>query len=262
MDVSERFAELVAGDEDLLRLDEAALLVAAHARADLDIAAELDLLDRLAARAPEPTLDGVRALLFRDLGFTGNDVDYYDERNSYLDQVLHRRTGIPITLSVVVMEVGRRLGVPLSGVSMPGHFLLRDKVDPDVFVDAFARGALLDRDGARARFMLVQGPGATFDDAFLEPVGKRTIVDRILANLELIASRRADRAMLGWVLRLRTTIPGGDPAATVRYASVLAADGRIGPAADVLDRLADAATDPEAAAAVRAEAARIRALLN
>lgn len=262
MDASVRFAQVVGGDEDYLPLDEAALLIAAHATPGLDVAAQLARLDELADQVREPTLDGLRSLLFRDLGFTGNQVDYYDPRNSYLDAVLDRRTGIPITLSVVVMEVGRRVGVPLSGVSMPGHFLLRDKVDPDVFVDPFARGAILDREGCRARFLLVQGPGAAFDHTFLEPVGRRAIVDRMLANLELVADHLGDRRMLGWVLGLRSVLPGVGPDVTQRFAAVLAAGGRLDEAAEVLDQLAGSSPDQVLADAVAAEARRLRARLN
>src|SRR5256885_16075663 len=128
MDPTGRFAELVNGLEAALPLDEAGLLIAAHAKPELDVGEQLARFDALADRVGEPTLDGLRRLLFRDLGFAGNEDDYFDPRNSYLDDVLERRTGIPISLAVVMMEVGRRVGVPLSGVSMPGHFLVPDKV--------------------------------------------------------------------------------------------------------------------------------------
>lgn len=205
MDPTTRFAQLVVGPEESLPLDEAALLIAAHAHPGLDVDAQLGRLDVLAGEVREPTLDGLRRLLFRDLGFSGNDVDYYDPSNSYLDDVLDRRTGIPITLAVLMLEVGRRVGVPLWGVSMPGHFLVRDKVDPEVFVDPFARGLVLDRRGAKARFLQVQGPGAVFDPSFLEPVGRLAIVSRMLANLEGVARQRADVGMLRWVRGLRAT---------------------------------------------------------
>ena len=208
VDPTARFLEVVHAPEPALPLDEAALLIAAHAQPGLDVAEQLARLDDLASQAGEPTLDGLRRLLFRDLGFGGNAAEYYDPRNSYLDAVLDRRTGIPISLAVVMLEVGRRLAVPLSGVSMPGHFLVRDKVDPDVFVDPFAGGMLLDEAGCRLRFHGVHGPEATFDESFLQSVGRLAIVARMLANLEIIAARRGDRAMHLWVLRLRAGLPG------------------------------------------------------
>jgi regulator of sirC expression with transglutaminase-like and TPR domain len=207
MNPTARFTELVNGPEPSLPLDEAGLLIAAHAKPGLDIGAQLAKFDELAGQVREPTLDGLRRLLFRDLGFAGNEEDYYDPRNSYLDDVLERRTGLPITLAIVMMEVGRRLGVPLSGVSMPGHFLVRDKVDPEVFIDPFARGLVLDRRGCQLRFHGVHGVDAVFDPAFLEPVGRRAIIERVLANLEGIAAGRGERNMLTWVLRLRAAMP-------------------------------------------------------
>jgi regulator of sirC expression with transglutaminase-like and TPR domain len=208
--------------EAAIPLDRVAFLIAAHAHPDLELDAELARLDALAERAGEPTLDGLRRLLFRDLGFAGNADDYYDPRNSFLDDVLDRRLGIPISLAVLVLEVGRRLGVPLAGVSMPGHFLLRDKVDPEVFVDPFDRGLILDRRACQLRFHGVHGADATFDPAFLDPVGKLAIVDRMLANLDGVAVRAGDLGMLAWVLRLRTALPAADDAVAARLAAVQA----------------------------------------
>jgi regulator of sirC expression with transglutaminase-like and TPR domain len=251
MDTTERFAELVTGPEGSLPLDEAALLIAAHDHPGLDVAAQLARLDALAESVREPTLTGLRRLLFRELGFTGDEIDYYDPRNSFLDQVVERRVGLPITLAVVMLEVGRRIGVPLAGVSMPGHFLVRDKVDPEVFVDPFAHGAELDRRGAEARFHVVQGPGSVFDPAFLEPVGRRAIVARMLANLETGATLRSDRATLAWVLRLRTRLPEVDAGAARKLAAVLSSSGRYDEAAGVLEDAGD-----------EAAAQRLRSKLN
>ena len=124
---------------DDFALDEACLLIAGHARPGIDIERCLGELDRLAGEVLPPTLDGLVSTLFGGSGFRGNADDYYDPDNSYLDQVLQRRLGLPITLAVLAIEVGRRAGVPLWGVSMPGHFLLRDKVDPSVFLDQIGR---------------------------------------------------------------------------------------------------------------------------
>lgn len=253
LDPAARFAEVVRVPEAALPLDEAALLIAACAQPGLDVGAQLARLDELAVSVWEPTLDALRKRLFGELGFNGDDDDYYDPRNSYLNEVLDRRVGLPITLSIVLMEVGRRIGVPLAGVSMPGHFLVRDKVDPSVFVDPFARGIELDRLGCEVRFRAVHGPGANFDPAFLEPVGRRSIMARMLANLETVAMGRSDRAMLTWVLRLRSAMPDSGADERRRLASVLAASGRYDLAADVLDELGDSGAPA---------AARLRAKLN
>lgn len=262
MDPTARFTELVAGPEAALPLDEAGLLISAHAQPGLDVDAQLARFDELAAQVGDPTLTGLRRLLFRDLGFTGNGVDYYDPRNSYLDVVLDRRMGIPISLAVVVLEVGRRVSVPLAGVSMPGHFLLRDKVDPEVFVDPFAGGAVLDRAAAQLRFHGVHGPDATFDPAFLEPVGRRSILDRQLANLEAIAAAQGERFALAWILRLRVAIPGSAAVTKERLANALAAAGQLVEAAALLDELAGQAIDEETAGRVAQAARAVRARLN
>lgn len=262
MDLTARFADLVQGPEAAIPLDEISFLLSGHAQPGLDVAAQLALLDRLADGVWAPTLDALRKHLFVELGFSGADVDYYDPRNSYLDEVIERRLGLPITLSVLMMEVGRRIGVPLAGVSMPGHFLVRDKVDPEVFVDPFARGAELDRLGCERRFLGVQGPGAVFDEAFLEPVGKRSIVTRMLANLETVATMRGDRGLLAWVLGLRTDMPEVSPAERRRLASVLASSGRYLEAADALERLATEVDDARTASDAAAAAGRLRAKLN
>lgn len=254
----ERFAALAGGPEPAIPLDEAALVLAAATRGTGEVEAGLAALDALAAEVPAPTLDGLRALLFRDLGFAGNAEDYHDPANSWLDEVIERRVGIPITLAVLMLEVGRRVGIPLAGVSMPGHFLVRDKVDPGVYIDPFARGQVLDRGGCAARFHAVHGPGAVFDDAFLEPVGKRAILVRMLANLESVAGIRSDRELLLRAVSLRAAMPGAVLADHQRHATALAAGGRFREAAEVLDRYAAAGGSGSVAAA----AERFRARLN
>ncbi|HUF32515.1 MAG TPA: transglutaminase-like domain-containing protein [Acidimicrobiales bacterium] len=262
MDATARFVELVHRPEGAIPLDEAALLIAAHAHPDLDPAAGQARLDEIAGGVLGSTLDALRRHLFVELGFTGDDVHYHDLRNSFLDDVLERRVGIPITLSVVMIEVGRRVGVPLSGVSMPGHFLVRDGIDPDVFVDAFARGAVLDEAACRQRFHQVHGPGAEFDPAFLRPVGTVAIITRMLGNLEGIATTSGDRDLLSWVLTLRSSMPDAGGAEHRKLAAVLASSGRFGEAAGILDRLAGEHPDEASSAQLAQAAHRLRAKLN
>jgi regulator of sirC expression with transglutaminase-like and TPR domain len=213
-DPTARFGAVLEGAERGVRLDEAALLIAAHVDHDLDMNAELARLDDIAARCPEPTLDGVLALLFRDLGFRGDTDDYYDPANSLLHEVVTRRRGIPITLSVLVMEIGRRVGAPTSGVSMPGHFLVRDRVDTEVFVDAYHRGAILDRHACRRLFDTLHRGRLDFDDSFLEPVGAHAILTRILMNLRAIYVAHRDEGAVVWVQRLLALVPGASPEET------------------------------------------------
>jgi len=205
---TERFEALMARREAEVRLDEAALLVAAHAYPALDVDSELDRIDRIADGCRAPTLDGVLDHLFGELRLRGNHQDYEDPRNSFLNDVITRRLGIPITMSILVLEAGRRVGAPLAPVNMPGHFLLRDRVDPSLFIDAFAGGARLDAAGCEARFREMLGAAVPFDPLFLEPAGAFAVVARLLANLKGIYGRRRDHGALAWVLRLRAAVPG------------------------------------------------------
>jgi hypothetical protein len=164
VDITDRFAELVRGPEERCQLDLGALLIAAHARRDLDVDAELQRLDELAASCPGSDVEALTAHLCGTEGFRGDTDDYSNPRNSLLDVVLDRRLGIPISLSIVVLEVGRRLDIPLQGVGMPGHFLVRDAKDDDVFVDPFHR-VQLDRAGALwSQCLRVLVPGTTVTD--------------------------------------------------------------------------------------------------
>ncbi|MFN8038155.1 MAG: transglutaminase-like domain-containing protein [Acidimicrobiales bacterium] len=261
MEPTQRFADLVGGPPAGVALDEAALLIAAHAHPGLDVDAELARIDDLAAGCPAPTLDALVDHLFVELGFRGNRCAYYDPRNSYLNDVIDRRLGIPITLSVLTLAVGRRIGVPLAPVSMPGHFLLRDRVDPATFVDPFAGGALLDEAGCATRFRAIQGDEAPFDPSYLQPVEAPTVLSRMLANLRSIFQAGHDRAALTWVLRLRTLLPDAGAEDRADLAAVLAATGHLTEAARQYDDLAGQ-VGGELGAGYAASAHRLRARLN
>jgi regulator of sirC expression with transglutaminase-like and TPR domain len=257
---TERFTELVALDDASIPLDEVALRVAAHALPELDVLHELGRLDRLASKCSDPTLHGLLRLLFRDQGFTGNRADYYDPRNSFLNEVLNRRLGIPISLSVLVMEIGRRLGVPLAGVGMPGHFLVRDKVDPGVFVDAFSGGVLLDQHGCELLFQSVQGAGRPLDPDFLLPIERSAIVSRLLGNLRAIYAQRRDTNSLLWVTRLRTRLPDADDTVWREHATILANAGHVIDAIKAFEQAAHLAPNRQPSDQLAAD--RLRARLN
>ena len=199
MEATERFAKLVETRGEQIPLDEAAVLIAESARARARSGGRAGRARRAGPVLPGYTLDALVPHLFGRGGFGPDRSDYYDPRNSLLNHVLERRVGIPITLSVVALEVGRRIGVPMAGVGMPGHFLLRDKVDRSVFIDPFHGGRLLDARGCRELFHQVTGAGTSWSEEFLEPVGNLSIVARMLNNLRAIYSRRQDlaRAALG-----------------------------------------------------------------
>ncbi|HEX3623024.1 MAG TPA: transglutaminase-like domain-containing protein [Acidimicrobiales bacterium] len=258
MDPTIRFTELVQGPEDALALDEAALLIAAHAHPGLDLDLQLAKVDALAGGVDDRTLEAWRRRLFVELGFSGNVHRYYDPANSFLDDVMRRRKGLPITLSVLGMEVGRRVGLRLEGVGMPGHFLLRH--GPDAYVDPFDGGRLMDRDQCVERFRALHGPNARFRSQYLNPVGPLAILSRILNNLKSVYVGRSDVAALSWVFDLRMALPGASPLERREWARVLGASGRFLEAATQMEELIDLV--PAQEDALRTEAAGFRARLN
>jgi regulator of sirC expression with transglutaminase-like and TPR domain len=202
-----RFAAAVSdrttGD---VRLDVAALCIAAHAHPGLDVDEWCGRLDELADGCDDPTFDGLRAYLFGHHGFRGNVDDYSDPENSFLDTVLVRRTGIPITLSLVMMEVGRRLGVDIVGVGMPGHFLVQDGARPGVWCDPFHGGRRLDLDGCRALFDRLHGGARAFHPGYLAPATSCEMLARMLTNLEH-GRLATDPLALAWMCQLHLTLP-------------------------------------------------------
>ncbi len=177
-------------------------MIAEDAYPGLDVGGYLGEIDALALRlrasvrnpSVEERLVALNELLFEELGYRGNTEDYYDPRNSYLNQVIERRTGIPITLSVLYMEVGRRAGLPLEGVSFPGHFLVRLPLQGGTLVlDPFSGGAPQSESELRERLQRVipqdaaEVPVSELPlDQFLEPATKRQILARLLRNLKVI----------------------------------------------------------------------------
>jgi regulator of sirC expression with transglutaminase-like and TPR domain len=206
MDASERFAAAVAAPAGEMRLDVAAFCLAAHAHPTVDVDEQCARLDRLARRCPTPTFDGMRAYLFESLGFRGDTRDYGDPENSFLDSVLERRVGIPISLAVMMMEIGRRIGVPVHGVGMPGHFLVMDAARDDVWCDPFHGGAVYDVEGCRRLFARVHGNARGFSRAMVAPTDPHVIIARMLANLEG-GRLAADPIAMGWLCELHMSLP-------------------------------------------------------
>ena len=250
-DALARFAALVAGPDDALPLDEAMLLVAAQAHPELDVARELARLDELAAGVDDPSLDGVVERLCVELGFTGDDDDYYAARNSLLPDVVERRRGIPISLAVVAMEVGRRCGVDVVGVGLPGHFLVRASNRPHRHVDLFHGGRELDQDEVRAAVPPDRRRRARGTRPTCGPAATVTILVRVLSNLAGAHRRAGDREGLCWALQLRHRLPGVTGAEHRELGLLLGASGRFDEGAEVLERTGEA-RDREAAARLRA----------
>ncbi len=201
----ERFAQLVSGPEEELDLAEAALLIAQEEHPELDVAGYLRRLDGLAAavrarlpEAPEPAdiIHSLNIQLFGEEGLAGNESEYYDPRNSFLNEVLDRKRGIPITLSVIYLEVGRRLGLPLAGVGFPGHFLVKySGADGELVLDPFAGGVTLSREELAQKLRRMYGDANPFlaqIPQLLAPASKKEILLRMLHNLKGIYLQQND----------------------------------------------------------------------
>lgn len=227
----DRFSSLVSLEEERIDLARACLQVAEDAYPGLDVDGYLGEIERFAGRlrarldpaaSTEERVIALNEFLFGDLGFHGNTRDYYDPRNSYLNEVIDRRRGIPLTLSVLYMEIGRRIDLRLEGVSFPGHFLVRMRMRGGTLVlDPFAGGAPQSGEELRERLQRViprategwkDARGVAVSDLpleqFLEPATKRQILARLLRNLKGIY-READQPerLLGVLNRMLEVSP-------------------------------------------------------
>jgi len=202
------FASLLEADDDHILLAEAALTIARIEYPGLAFAPYLATLNDLAARVQSrlphvaETRDVIAALntvLFDEEGFSGNCDDYYDPRNSFLNDVLERKTGIPITLALVYLEVARRVGFPLFGVGMPGHFLLKhyDQDGRETFIDAFNSGRIMTADDCQRRLDEIYAGQMALQPHFLMSMTRRQILTRMLNNLKgiYLSSRKLKRAL-------------------------------------------------------------------
>jgi regulator of sirC expression with transglutaminase-like and TPR domain len=213
-----RFQDLIDGPDEQINLAEAALLIAKNAYRDLDIASYLAQIDqlavRLSSRLPESSsvterIQALNRFLFQEQGFAPNVDDYYDPRNSYLNDVLERRVGIPITLSILYIEVGRRIGLPLKGVSFPGHFLVKCQVQEGMVVlDPYCSGASLSLHDLQQRLREVKGGEVSraIIAGMLVAANNREILGRVLRNLKAIYLAREDDnqalAIMDWIMAL------------------------------------------------------------
>lgn len=192
------------GDDELPLLDTA-LLIARDEYPDLDAGGYTAQVDTYAA-ALRPQLEGdidlpsrltaINRYLFEEVGFAGNNQQYDDPRNSYLNDVVDRKLGIPISLAVIQIEVTRRLGLPLDGISFPGHFLVRLPVDDGILVlDPFNKGRPVSAEELRERASPHLGGRAPDDQQLLQilaPATHRMILVRMLRNLKGLYSERGD----------------------------------------------------------------------
>jgi regulator of sirC expression with transglutaminase-like and TPR domain len=225
------FAALIADEKDRYSLAEACLFIAQDVYPDLDVQHYMAEIERMAARLrgrlspdadAQAKVESLNEFLFEDLGFAGDGDDYYDPRNSYLNEVLERRRGIPITLSIVYMELGRKIGLPLEGISFPGHFLVRLALrGRTLILDPFSGGGLLSEQDLRKLLKrVIAGSGRaglrSADnvadelplDQFLEAATHRQILARVLRNLKNIYREKDEpRSLLKVIDRLIVVMP-------------------------------------------------------
>ncbi|MFK0730642.1 MAG: SirB1 family protein [Gloeotrichia echinulata GP01] len=205
--------------DEHIDLAKAALYIAQEEYPDLDPEEYLNALDTMAvelqerlpdSRYPLRVIQCINQYLYDDLRFSGNKTDYYDPRNSFLNDVIDRRLGIPITLALVYLEVSRRIDFPMMGVGMPGHFLIRPDIsDVEMFVDAFDRGNVIFSQDCQERLSDMFQQPVTLKPEFLAPVNNRQFLARMLTNLKFIYLKQQNLAKtLAAVDRILLLFPG------------------------------------------------------
>ncbi len=199
----DRLEDILARPDREMNLAEAALLVAAEEYPDLDVRSYLVRLDEMGVALrhrledeprPERAIMALNRYLFQEQGFRGNVEQYYDARNSYLNEVMDRRTGIPITLSTIFMEVARRAGLEVEGVGLPGHFVVRvlTPLRP-LLVDPFHGGMLLTEKDCQERLDRIFSGKVKLEAEMLRPCRRKDMLERILRNLKAIYLRDQDK---------------------------------------------------------------------
>jgi regulator of sirC expression with transglutaminase-like and TPR domain len=241
-----RFIEIVSRNEEGVNLAEAALLIAAEEYPRLDIARYLEKLENFGARARERAanlttapelITALNVTLFTELGFQGNRENYYDPRNSFLNEVIDRRTGIPITLSVVYIEVARQIGFTVEGVGLPGHFVAGHFTpSTEYFIDVFNDGRLLSENACADLVAGMSQGKVKFESAHLDPVTKKQILTRMLSNLLAIYSASQDyRRAVAAIERILLIMPNS--LSHIReYGLLLAQAGSTNQAIEQLER--------------------------
>jgi len=213
------FRRTVVRPEDQIDLGRAALTIAQVDYPDLDIAAYLARIDELAATVTDRLISksdifrsiaALNLVLFQSHGFRGNRDDYFDPKNSFLNEVIDRKRGIPITLSVLYMEVAQRTGLRLEGVGFPGHFLVKVAGEgDDIVLDPYNGGEIVSMDQLAKMLYALYGGKVPFHPDFLEPATKKQILTRILNNLNVIYLKQHNWAKgLAVVDRLMILDPG------------------------------------------------------
>ena len=261
------FAEIVSRGDEHIDLAHAALLIAAEEYPNLDPGVYFERLDHFADLARERVADAcdagdvitaLNSVMFDVLGFRGNRENYYDPRNSFLNQVIDRRTGIPITMTVVYIEVARRIGFPIKGVGLPFHFIAKHEAQSgDIFIDPFNEGRVLGVAGCSELVAGVSGGKLELREEHLAPVTKREILSRILSNLLGIYSASDHSRALAAIERILLIDPGSTPHIRDRGLLLNRLGDRTGAIAE-LERYLSLNPDAPDAESVRGEIKSIR----
>jgi regulator of sirC expression with transglutaminase-like and TPR domain len=213
------FVRMMDRPDSALDLARTALLVAAESDPGIDVEAELARIeawgDELRGRMQPgwnnlQKLARLRAFLFEELGFRGDRADYFSPSNSLLHRVVERRRGVPLTLGILMLELGWRIGMPLEGVGFPGHFLVRLAGEPgDLLLDPFARGRSVHEEDCRQMLFASTRGLMDYDPSLIASVGKRDMILRLLNNLRSAYVRAGEASMaLAAVDRLLLLAPG------------------------------------------------------
>jgi regulator of sirC expression with transglutaminase-like and TPR domain len=219
--IDKEFSRMASLPDDQIDLAHGALSIAKSAYPDLDESVYLDYLDRIAAKIepdfaadedPAGFIAAINHVLFDKERFRGNREDYYDPDNSFLNRVIDRKTGIPITLSVIYIEIARRLGLDVHGVGLPGHFIVAlYHRSGEFFIDPFNRGDIRTLDDCLEIVRDYTSGAEASGLHWLKPVGKTEILARMLRNLKLIYARQDNDVMLfkmtHWILTLQPDAP-------------------------------------------------------
>jgi regulator of sirC expression with transglutaminase-like and TPR domain len=216
--LEEDFKHVGALPDDYIDLEKNALLIARYAYPSLDTDAYTQKLEEMATEvrermgrrvSGEEAVKTLNRYLFSEQGFRGNTKNYYEADNSYLNRVIDRRMGIPISLSTIYLLIGRRLGLPLNGIGMPGHFLVKFESERyKIFIDCFNAGALLSEKDC-GRFLVQAGYG--FEEKYLQRSSNRILLIRMLKNLIAIYSKLDDHVKAGRLNRFMQVLSGGQP---------------------------------------------------
>ncbi|HTO91869.1 MAG TPA: transglutaminase-like domain-containing protein [Candidatus Sulfotelmatobacter sp.] len=266
--IRQDFIRSVERPEPAMDLARTALIVAAESDPNVDVDGVLHTLDSWAdelRRRLDPDwnnlqkLARLRAYLFEELGFAGERRDYYNPNNSLLHQVMKSRRGIPLTLAIVFMELGWRLGIPFEGVGFPGHFMVRLTGEPgDLILDPFEHGCSVHEEDLRRILQEVGGGALEFHEDLVASVGKRDIIRRLLNNLKGAYLRAGDdQHALAAVERLLLMLPG-DAHETRDAGLLLYRLQRYGQALEKLEAYLATKPDPTDIDSVRAHVKELR----